>query len=171
MTPSQIVYPLGRHIWEPSASRVVVVLPLLSVLLEVTSNTLILPCRAIKIIGKATRREISCYFGSDPGSGTYTRHVGARCGKRRHKLWLFRAIVRLARHTGADVARSHDNGDATGTKLSKNVTDLLGVCLGEKLLVGAVRDGDHLGQRVVVEIQEVAGEFEIWLERVALCIR
>lgn len=96
MTPRLEVYSLGSHIWKPSPSRIVVVLPLLSMQLEVFPNRLILPFRAIEIIGKATRREISCYFGADLESAAYTRHIGARCGKRWHKLLLFRAVIRLA---------------------------------------------------------------------------
>jgi hypothetical protein len=41
---------------------------------------------------------------------------------------------------------------------------LLGVGLGEELLVGAVGDGDYAGEVLVGEVEEVACEFEIWFE-------
>jgi hypothetical protein len=48
---------------------------------------------------------------------------------------------------------------------------LLGVGLGEELFVGAVGDGYYAGEVVVVEVEEVACEFEVGFEILALNVR
>jgi hypothetical protein len=46
----------------------------------------------------------------------------------------------------------------------------MGVGSGEELLVGAVRDGDYPWELIVVEVEEMAGEFEKRLKILLCCI-
>lgn len=164
MIPKPIIHPLRSDIRKPSPTRIIIPLPLVPIQLKIFPHSFILPLRPRKVIGKPTRREIRRLLRPNPLCRSHARYVRARRRERRNKPCRFRAVVGLARHSGAKVSGRDNDGDAAGAELAEHVADLLGVGLGEELLVGAVGDGDDAGEMLVGEVEEVACEFEVWFE-------
>lgn len=106
--------------------------------------------------GGLGRDAVGAADGGDPG---------ARGGEGRDEL-LDAVLGAAAGRPDARVAGGDEDGHAARAELREEVARGRGVVVGHGGLVVAVRDGERVGELVVVQVQEVAEELAVGLVRV-----
>lgn len=122
-----------------------------------------LVARLAEQIGEATAAVSPGLLRRLAGGAAHGRHPGARGGEAGGELLGAGRVDAVARAADAAVTRCHEDGHATGAELGEEIARAGGVVVGHGGLVIAVRDGQRVGQVVVVEGQEVVEELDVGL--------